>query len=229
MRAPPAPVPSRRLRGLLRDTRGLALLEFAFVLPIFLILSLTGAEITNYIITRMRVSQLALQLADNAARIGTGSQLQAKTISETDVNDLLTGAGLQAGELDLFDRGRVVISSLEPMASPNTGEKYKIAWQRCRGSKTYVSPYTATKTNITGGLGPTGRQITAPDYGVTMFVEVAYDYQPLIKTSLAPSSEIKEFASMMVRDRRDTSDDSSTTNLHPNGLYKVSGVTASTC
>jgi hypothetical protein len=62
-----------------------------------------------------------------------------------------------------------------------------------------------------------------------MFVEVAYDYKPLIKTSLSPSSEIKEFASMMVRDRRETIDDTATTNLHPKGVYKVTGVTASTC
>jgi Flp pilus assembly protein TadG len=217
------------LRQLASDVRGLALLEFAFVLPIFLALSLTGAELTNYIIVRMRVSQIALQLADNAARIGTGSQLQAKTIAETDINDLLTGAGLQAGELDLYTRGRVMISSLEPMASPNTSSQYKIAWQRCRGSKTYDSPYDNTKTNISGGIGPTGQKITAPDYGVTMFIEVAYDYQPLVKTSLSPSTEIKEFASMMVRDRRDTSDDSATTNLHPKGVYKVTGVTPSTC
>ena len=217
------------LRRLARDVRGLALLEFAFILPMFLVLSLTGAELTNYIIVRMRVSQLALQLADNAARIGSGSQLQAKTIAETDINDLLTGAGLQAGELDLYGRGRVMISSLEPMASPNTSGQYKIAWQRCRGSKVYDSPYDNTTTNISGGIGPAGQKVTAPDYGVTMFVEVAYNYQPLVKTSLSPSSDIKEFASMMVRDRRDTSDDSATTNLHPKGVYKVNGVTPSTC
>ena len=51
----------RRLR---QDTSGLALLEFAFILPVVLTMSLTGAELTNYITTKMRVGQLALQLAD---------------------------------------------------------------------------------------------------------------------------------------------------------------------
>lgn len=190
----------RRLRD---DRRGLALLEFAFILPIFLVMILTGAELTNYVITRMRVSQVALQLADNAARIGTGSQLAAKTISEVDINDLLIGAGLQTAELDLYNRGRVVVSSVEPMLNPNIGNKYKIGWRRCRGSKNYASDYTTKLTDLTG-VGPSGRQIIAPDDGATMFVEVVYDYKPLIKTSLAPSSEIREIASMMVRDRRDT-------------------------
>lgn len=213
-------------RRLVRDTSGLALLEFAFILPIFLVLSLTGAELTNYIITRMRVSQVALHLADNAARIGSGSQLQAKTITEADINDLLTGTGLQAGELDLYARGRVVISSIEPMANPNpTPLRYRIRWQRCRGDRAYTRRYGAagqsSGTNKTG-YGPPGQQIAAPENGATMLVEVHYLYRPLIKTSLSPSVDMTETASMMVRDRRDLSGGN-------NGIYAVSGVTASTC
>jgi hypothetical protein len=216
-----------------RDTSGLALLEFAFSLPIFLTMSLTGAELTNYIITRMRVSQIALQVADNAARIGSGTQLEAKKITEADINDLLTGAGLQSGELNLLTRGRVIVSSLEP--DPTNAGKYQIRWQRCGGLGAPASKYgPAGKKNMTG-MGP-APEITAPADGVTMFVEVFYTYRPLIKTSLSPSTSMDEIASMMVRDRRDTSDDSknadgtvNAASTHPNGVYKVAGVTASTC
>lgn len=209
-------------RRLSRDTSGVALLEFAFILPIFLLVSLTGAELTSYIITKMRVSQIALHLADNAARIGSGSQLQAKTISEADINDLLTGADLQSGELGLFTNGRIIISSLEPHAT--TAGRYRIRWQRCKGNKTaFTSTYgtVANSTSITG-MGPTGRQVIAPANGVTMFVEVRYQYTPLVKTSLSPTTELTEIASMMVRDRRDTTGGT-------NGVYQVAGVTASTC
>lgn len=225
----------RTLRRLGRDQSGLAMLEFAFTLPIFATLCLAGAELTNYIITKMRVSQVALHLADNAARIGTGSQLQAKTISEADINDLLTGADMQAGELGLFTNGRVTISSIEP--DPNNTGKSQIRWQRCQGSKTSMgSTYgVAGAVNLTG-VGPTGRQVAAATDGVTMFVEVRYQYKPLIKTALSPTTEFDEIASMMVRDRRDTSDDSkkadgtnNPNSTHPLGVYKVTGVTASTC
>lgn len=211
----------RSTRRLATDCRGLALLEFGLSLPILLLLSLTGAEITNYIISRMRVSQIALHLADNAARIGSGSQLQAKTINEADVNDLLTGAGLQSGELNLFANGRVIISSLEP--DPANSGKYRIRWQRCRGAKTaQTSAYgNAGATNLSG-MGKTGRLATAPADGVTMYVEVYYEYQPLLKAALAPNSNFREEASMMVRDRRDTVGGT-------NGVYQVNGVTASTC
>lgn len=211
----------RPRRSLRADTSGLALLEFAFSLPIVLLLSLTGAELTNYIITRMRISQLSLHLADNAARIGTGSQLQAKTINEADINDLLTGAGLQAGELDLFTRGRVILSSLEP--DPSNSGKYRIRWQRCRGAKTaQVSSYGGAGTNNINGMGKTGRLAIAPENGATMYVEVYYEYRPIFQAALAPNGNFREEASMMVRDRRDTTGGTS-------GVYQVSGVTASTC
>lgn len=206
------------LRG---DRRGLALMEFALSLPLLLVLSLVGAELTNYVITRMRISQISLHLADNAARIGSGSQLQAKTINEADINDLLTGAGLQADELDLYGRGRVILSSLEP--DPANSGKFRIRWQRCRGAKTtQVSAYgNAGRANL-DGMGKTGRLATAPAGGVTMYVEVYYEYPPLFHAAFAPTTNFREEASMMVRDRRDTTGGT-------NGVYQVNGVAASTC
>jgi len=38
-----------------------------------------------------------------------------------------------------------------------------------------------------------------------MYVEVYYNYKPLIRSSLTPGGTITEIASMMVRDRRDLS------------------------
>lgn len=213
----------------LRDNRsGLAMLEFAFSLPIFLVMSLTGTELTNYITTRMRISQVALQLADNAARIGSGTQLESKKITEGDINDLLTGAGLQGGEIDLYTHGRVILSSLEQ--DPAHTGKYLIRWQRCRGAVEHASRYGITGDNNLSGIGPGGKAIPPVD-GAAMFAEVYYVYQPIVKTSLSPSSWLDETASMMVRDRRDLSDDSAagSASLHPNGVYKVNGVTASAC
>ncbi|APR53257.1 pilus assembly protein [Sphingomonas koreensis] len=224
-------------RRLGRDTSGVALLEFAFGLPILLLMSLTGAELTNYIITKMRISQIALQLADNAARIGSGSQLESKKIYEADIDDLFTGANLQSGELALLANGYITISSVEPHAT--TAGRYRIRWQRCKGSQTSltstIGSQTDTRTTIGAGVtgvGPAGRQVTAPAGGVTMVVQVRYRYQPLVKTSLSPTSEINEIASMMVRDARNTSDDSNlgeSNAAHPRGIYKGTAVTRSLC
>ena len=87
------------------------------------------------------------------------------------------------------------------------------------------------------GMGPAGRQVSAQDDNATMFVEVFYTYKPLVGLgTLAPTTTFTEIASMSVRDRRDLSDDSKnadgTTNAsstHPQGIYKVAGVTAAGC
>lgn len=213
------------LRRLGANTSGLAMMEFAFILPVFLVMSLTGAELTNYIITKMRVSQLALHIADDAARIGTGSQLQQKSISELDINDLFTGADLQSGELNLLANGRVILTDIEPMPLPNTAKKFKIGWQRCYGQKTsHRSAYTqAGVTTNLDGVGPPGRTVDALDGNATMFVEVYYEYKPLVSAELLRgSTTFFEFASMAVRDRRDL-----TGGNH--GIYNVEGVVPSTC
>lgn len=203
--------PFARLRG---DTSAVALIEFAYGLPVFLTLVMSGAELANYVTTKMRVSQVALHLADHAARMGTGSLLAAKQVSEANVGDVLTGAGLQAGELDLYTNGRVVMTNIEPVANPNTTNRFKATWQRCRGAADYPSNTYATagQTNMTG-IGPAGRQVGSPNGNATIFVEVHYNYQPLVAAvALDPALlEITEIASMTVRERRDLVGDLYTT------------------
>jgi Flp pilus assembly protein TadG len=209
-----------RLRG---DTSGLAAVEFALTSPIILAMFLSGAELTNYAITKLRISQIALHVADNASRIGTNSLLTAPQISETQINDLLIGANLQAGALDLSTRGRVIVSSLEPVANPNTTSKFKIRWQRCYGGKTYSSSYGVQGDTNKNNMGPAGQTVTTPDDTAVMFVEVAYDYQPLISSRLVSTTVIKDIAAMTVRDNRDYAGNGET------GVYNNEGATPSTC
>jgi len=196
---------SRALIGRLRrDASGLALLEFAYTLPVLVTLCVAGTEVTNYITTKMRVSQLALAIADNAARMGSGSLLTAKSITETDINDVFIGGQLESGKLDLATNGRVILSDLEPVANPNTTGKFKIGWQRCYGAKTaHASSYgVAGQTNM-AGMGPATRPVDAQDGNATMFVEVYYVYKPIINLTWVPSATFTEIASMAVREQRD--------------------------
>ena len=204
-----------RLPWFRRDIRAIAFVEFALSLPLFTMVMMGGIEIANFVTTKMRVSQLALHVADHIARIGTGSQLAAKTISEKQINDVLTGAGLQADRLNLYTRGRVIISSLEPDTVNTTSgnKRYKIAWQRCQGVQNHASSYGAAGAINLTGMGPTGQQVTAPDNGATIFVEVSYQYQPIINTRYIRSVQMTEIAAMPVRDRRDTTQIYNTENV----------------
>lgn len=196
----------RLLRRFAAARDAVAITEFALSLPLLVALGLTGAEWANYITTKMRVSQLALMIADNGARMHSDDG-GASAASESDIQDIFTGAQLQSGNLDLKTNGRVFLSQLEPVASPNTNNRYKISWQRCYGLQTSrASTYgVEDQTNMTG-IGPAGRQVTASDYNATMFVEVYYIYKPLFSGRLIPGTAFDEIASMAVRDQRTLGD-----------------------
>ena len=193
-----------RLRSLLRNRSGVAMVEFALGAPFLLTAGLWGAEEANYALVNMKVSQLAEHIADNASRVGDTSTLQNRRIYESDVNDVFYGAQVQAGKLGFYDNGRVVISSLEVKAESNN--QY-IHWQRCRGMKTYAPAYGSEGDNLgTNGMGPAGEQVTAQPGDAVIFVEVSYTYQPLISAQFMGSLDIYSIASFTVRDNRDLSE-----------------------
>ena len=188
------------LRKLARNRSGVAMVEFALGAPLVLTAGLWGTETANLALTTMRVNQLTAQIADNASRISEQSALQTHRVYEGDINDVLYGAQLQAGKLDLFRNGRVIISSLE--VRPDGTTQY-IHWQRCRGAKQAASSYGVENQNLPKGMGPTGEEVLAQPDEAVIFVEVHFDYQPLISNRFIGSTSLRSIASFTVRDQRD--------------------------
>ncbi len=233
-------------RQLSRDCSGNVITEFAFVMPIFMIMSIGGLEVANYAVTRMRVEQLALNVADSASRIGEGSLINALKIYEHNINDVFSGAAAQSSNLNILGtyvekvgntsvvkgKGRIIISSLEPMANPNTTNRYKIGWQRCKGQLTSYTPQYGTYGEPSGtnmeAMGPPGQQVTVPNGMAMIFVEVRYRYEPLFPINLQNHfklfggtlsyKNIDAVKAMIVRDDRDLTQ-----------IYPSTGVTPSTC
>ena len=193
-------------KRLARARSGVAAVEMALGLPVVLTLGMWGAELGSLAITHMRVSQLAMQIADNGSRIGDVSMLESLKIYEGDINDILSGANVQSGNLDLFEHGRVVISSLEVV--PSTADTQYIHWQRCKGKRDYQSTYgpegTGTDGSL-GGMGPAGEEVTAAKDDAVIFVEIEYAYQPLISDTFVGDPVIRTTATFNVRDDRDLS------------------------
>jgi hypothetical protein len=192
---------ARRLR---RDRSGLALIEFAFSLPIFIGLGFYGVEVANLAITQMKMSQIALNMADNASRIGTlNATLGAKVITEEQINDVFQAAAIQAGATGIYEEGRTVLSSLEVNA--NGGQT--IMWQRCKGILFDDSDYGPEGTGATGtsfpGMGPTGEKIAASTGTAVMYVELTYVYEPLFGSMFMEPRELHQEAAYTVRDARE--------------------------
>ncbi len=193
------------IKRLLRDRSGVAMIEFAYTAPVLAILMIGGVELTNFAITHMRVSQVAVSLADNASRAKQSVVSGVPRIREADVNEVFAAAQLQSGGLDIQDNGRMILSSVEVNAD---GGQW-IHWQRCSGDADHDSSFGrqgdgASGTGLTG-IGPAGRQVVAEPGFAIMFVEVAYNYQPLLFSDFLDGSQIRKTAAMYVRDNRDLS------------------------
>ncbi len=193
---------SRRLRT---DRTAVSAVEFAIVAPLLATMGLGSIELANMSLTYMRISQAAITIADNASRAKQSSSNGGAMMREYDVNESFTQADLEYPGLQIYTRGRVVLSSLEQNGS---GGQW-IHWQRCRGSYTAgVSKYGTQGTGASGtafpGMGPTGNIVTADANSAIMFAEVYYQYQPIffnIGGGGAPT--IYRAAAMYVRDDRD--------------------------
>lgn len=211
---------ARAQRRLARDTSGLALLEFAFSAPLVLMLGLYGIETANQALINLKISQIALNLADNASRVGLIGNSNIEQLREIDMNDVLQAARNQGNSIDLTSRGRITISSLENVQRPwDKAPVQRIHWQRCLGTKSgvnYDSSYGTTTTTAgtdatvatagtlaPNGMGDPGEQVQAPDNGATIFVEINYDYKPIVGQWLFGAARIHYIASFVVRDNRD--------------------------
>lgn len=185
--------------------------------PVLLALGMYGIDTANLALTNLKLNQIALNLADNASRVGVNSTLNVQQMREVDVNDILQGAKAQGASINLTTNGRITLSSLER----DTSNVQRIHWQRCLGLKsgaTYISHYgaaaatdgsTALPANpgpLSSGMGDTGAVVNAPldstkTAGV-MFVEINYRYTPMFSWLSAPA-DLRYVASFIVRDPRD--------------------------
>ena len=189
-----------------RAKEGIAFVEFALSLPIFMGLGMYGSEVAYLTLQRTNLEQVTVAIADNASRMGaTLNDDIATTIFERDVNQLMIGTEIQGSSLDIFKNGRVIVSSLEQ----NDKGKQKIAWQRCRGILDEVSSYGLEGTNGSTtpkfkGMGKKNGVVTAPSRDAVMFVEVVYRYEPLFGSLfLGDNIRLHEEAAFNVRDNRD--------------------------
>ena len=184
--------------------------EFALAAPLMMTAGLYGLEMTNLAITHMRISQAAMHIADNASRIGDTSTITNRKIYEADINDLLLGADHQAGEsINIYEYGRVIVSSLETDPDDPDGTQQWIHWQRCKGKKNHTSSYGdegAGKGDPSfTGMGPAGTEVIALEGEAVIFVEVVYDYRHIVTDAFISNDTISAISSFTVRDDRDLS------------------------
>lgn len=192
---------AQALRALRDDRRGLAMLEFAFTLPLVLTLVLYGIETANLGLSILRVHQIAAVSADNGARV-------RDSINEGDVNEVLLGGKIVGERMDFANRGRIVLSSVAPNGQTGTNAGQTIVWQRCAG--TLNTTESQPKYGLEGkgatdatlpSMGTGTRTIAASANSVMIFAEVTYRYKPVIAASFLGTPVLRSEATFTVRER----------------------------
>ena len=189
-----------------KSVRGVALTEFAVVAPVFISVGLFGFEVAYMAVTKMKVNQIALSVADNASRLGqTDNGAVPPTITENEVTAILDGANKQGGSIELKTNGRIILSSLE--FDPITDRQF-IHWQRCYGDKDIDSAYgnDTDKNGLSGavieGMGSGETKAIAPPNEAVMFVEIYYEYPAVFSSAFVSDVTFREEAAFIIRDDR---------------------------
>jgi hypothetical protein len=193
-------------KRLVADTSGVSLIEFAFITPVLLTVGMMGTEVAYMSTVNMQVSQIALSLADNASRLGqTDNSSVTPTVSETDIDSIISGAIRQGDSIGLGANGRIILSSLE--YDDATGKQY-IHWQRCQGSKNQESAYgddgnrNGLGSSQITGVGQSSAQIRAAPGSAVMVAEVYYEYSSLFGGLLPSQAVFRQEAVFAIRDDR---------------------------
>lgn len=205
---------ARRINELRADASGVMMVEFAYSLPILIGVTFYGLEAANLATAHLKVSQIASMVADNAARVRVA-------IDEDDINEMFIGAKLSGEQIKFMDNGRIILSSVQPVAtgSPATVTAQKIRWQRCIGANPDNSSYGLEGDTKTGAnsMGATGREIGAISGSEMIFVEVRYKYQPLINNIFFGEQTLTVTRALTVRDRKNQDIQSGTTTVRSCG------------
>ncbi|MCB2079453.1 MAG: pilus assembly protein [Novosphingobium sp.] len=165
---------------------------------IFMILA--GLELAHYARAHLKVSQMAMTVADNAGRIMTG-------IDEANIYEVFAGADVLASSLDFGPNGRIVLSSLEDNGLAGSQKGQMIRWQRCSGELDIDPAYGEQgdgelDATLRNGLGHAGKRIKSAPNTAVMFVEVTYDYQPLVGDGFFELGQIRYESAFNVRGRQ---------------------------
>lgn len=183
---------------------GSSLIEFALALPVLLFLIVAGMELTNYVVVQMQINRIAAMTADNASRLRT-------PMSESYMNQLLTGVDKAGTNIGFTKHGRVIVSSVQNNGS-STGQW--IRWQRCWGKLPVTSQYGPEGRGQNDSSLPTIRGLTAQPGSALIYAEVYYDYQPIIPNTLFNPGRLTHETAFIVRQRTD---------------FSISGSSPSTC
>ena len=175
------------LGGFIRNHRGVAMAEFALMLPVLMLLTAGSFEVARYALMTQKLDRIAATLSDLIARSSI------ENITETEISNIIDSALFMAQPFDISTGNMIILTSVQGRA----GQAPEILSQRVSGSVTGVS------SNIGNGIGgdatlpsafpDAGSGETLSDGETLIIAEVYFDYEPYL------TGDIGFFGDMLLR------------------------------
>ncbi|MEE4154021.1 MAG: TadE family protein [Erythrobacter sp.] len=174
-----------RLRRLRRDIAGLALIEFAYTLPIFVGFGLVGIEFANVVLARQKAERIAATIADQVA----SNQVPP---NERQIRDMFEAVDLIAAPFDFNDNGNVIVTAVVGVRDTDDDEiQNKVAWQRCRVKDSFESQFgeqwTGSDDVAEGPEIELPNDIELRQNQMVILTEVFFPYDEIVSTQLVGS------------------------------------------
>lgn len=167
-------------RWLRRDTRGVAIVDFALMSPLLVGLTMGGIEIGRYALLNQKLSRVATNTSDLVS--------QAEFLTEDDVAQVFVASEFSLKPFQLGTDGLIIISSVSTDNNPNNPQ---INWQRSGGGAAVIGSQVGTPGGGTASL-PHGYQMKANRN--IIIAEVYYNYSPFFWAGATTPRQLEHFA-----------------------------------
>jgi hypothetical protein len=161
----------------LRDTRGVALVEFAMVFPLLLLFFLGAVELSRYVLINQKLDKADSTIADVVA--------QSENIQSSDLDQLMNAINEMIKPYTFGANGRIIISDVA-----RSGASTTVRWQYCGGGTLAASSRIGTVGN--SASLPSG--FTLDDGDDIIVAETFYNFTPIIGTQLLSNGTIYKVA-----------------------------------
>ncbi|MEM7688088.1 MAG: hypothetical protein AAF291_03625 [Pseudomonadota bacterium] len=169
----------KRLRA---ETSGLALIEFAYTLPILVGFGLVGIEFTNVVLAHQKSERVASTLADTVA----GNQVPP---NERQIRDMFEAVQLISAPFSFDPEGNVILTAVVGAYDEDDEEiQNKIAWQRCVAKdkfKSDIGDEWTTSSDIAEGPGvDLPGEIELAQNEMVIIAEVFFPYTEIVSEEM---------------------------------------------
>ncbi len=167
-----------KANSFVKDRTGIAMMEFAFALPVLMTLAAGSFELARYALILQKLDRISGTLSDLISRSGS------EAMSETEIANIMDSARYMARPFDVSENTVLVLTSVQGRA----GQAPYILSQRVDGVVAGVSSYIGDGVNgdvtLPTAFPDAGSGETLSEGETLVVAEVFYSYTPFLTGDL---------------------------------------------